>query len=224
MMLGSVLYLSYGMDSRKKDTRDNRDVTQLRFKKVDYDASRLIKTTPPDRIVLGVDDNRRPVTIPVSRLTEHTYILGGEYQDAWDFMVTTCAQEVKHNNQEIRHIEAAIKNLMDTLDYKLETMIGIDLVTTAGFISEIGDIERFTSADKLAKYAGIAPIDWKSGDRDTMLKTPRATGNCTNCSTTSQPETSTRGETRTSPSTASSTPTIRKSSPRARPNTRPSSV
>ncbi len=77
MILGSVLYLSYGMDNRKKDTRDNRDVTRLNFKKVDYDALKLIKTTLPDRVVLGEDDNRRPVTVPVSRLPEHTYILGG---------------------------------------------------------------------------------------------------------------------------------------------------
>jgi len=93
-----------------------------------------------------------------------------EYQDARDFIVATCVREVKHNNQEIKYIETEIKNLMDELDYKLETMIGIDLVTAAGFVTEIGDIGRFTSADKLAKYAGIAPIDWKSGDRDTILK------------------------------------------------------
>jgi transposase len=93
-----------------------------------------------------------------------------EYQDARDFIVATCVREVKQNNQEIKYIETEIKNLMDELDYKLETMIGIDLVTAAGFVTEIGNIERFASADKLAKYSGIAPIDWKSGDRDTILK------------------------------------------------------
>jgi DNA helicase HerA-like ATPase len=49
----------------------------LRFKKVDYEALKLIKTTPPGRVVLGADDNRYPVTAPVSKPTEHTYILGG---------------------------------------------------------------------------------------------------------------------------------------------------
>ncbi len=77
MILVGVLYLSYGTNDRQKDARDNRDVTRLSFKKVDYDAPRLIKATPPDRIVLGMDDNHCPVTVPVSRLTEHTYILGG---------------------------------------------------------------------------------------------------------------------------------------------------
>jgi hypothetical protein len=93
-----------------------------------------------------------------------------EYQKARDFMVTTCVKEVKHNNREIKNIETAIKNLMNELDYKLETMIGIDLVTAAGFIAEIGDIGRFSSSDKLAKYSGIAPIDYSSSDVERILK------------------------------------------------------
>jgi hypothetical protein len=61
-----------------------------------------------------------------------------EYQSARDFMVTACVREVKHNNREIRNIETAIKKLMDELDYKPETMIGIDLVTGAGFMIKRG--------------------------------------------------------------------------------------
>ncbi len=98
MILVSVLYLSYGMDNRKKDTRDNRDVTHLRFKRVDYDAFRLIKATPPDRVVLGVDDNHHPVTVPVSRLAEHTYILGGTDAGKTSLVVLPlCIQAVRRN-------------------------------------------------------------------------------------------------------------------------------
>ncbi len=98
LMLAGVLYLSYGMDNRKKDTRDNRDVTRLRFKRVDYDASKLIEATPPDRIVLGVDDNHHPVTVPVSRLTEHTYILGGTGAGKTSLIVLPlCIQAVRRN-------------------------------------------------------------------------------------------------------------------------------
>jgi transposase len=93
-----------------------------------------------------------------------------EYQPARDFLVTSCVKEVKHNNQEIKKIETAIKSLMHELGYKLETMIGIDLVTAASFISEIGDSERFSSSDKLAKYSGIAPIDYSSGEKERILK------------------------------------------------------
>jgi hypothetical protein len=54
---------------------------------------------------------------------------------------------------------------MDRLDYRLETMIGVDLVTAAGFVAGIGDISRFSSADKLARYCGIAPVEYSSGDK-----------------------------------------------------------
>ncbi len=98
VMLVGVLYLSYGTDNRKKDTRDNRDVTHLCFKKVDYDALRLIKATPSDRIILGVDDNRRPVTVPVSKLTEHTYVLGGTGAGKTSLVVLPlCIQAVRRN-------------------------------------------------------------------------------------------------------------------------------
>lgn len=93
-----------------------------------------------------------------------------EYQEVRDFMVTTCVKEVKHNSQEIKNIEQAIKKLMGELGYKLETMIGIDLVTAAGFIAEIGDIGRFSSSDKLAKYSGIAPVIYSSGEKDRKIK------------------------------------------------------
>jgi hypothetical protein len=98
MILVGVLYLSYGMDSRERDARDNRDVTHLRFKKIDYNALRLIKATPPDWVALGVDDNRRPVTVPVSKLTEHTYILGGTGAGKTSLVVLPlCVQAVRRN-------------------------------------------------------------------------------------------------------------------------------
>ena len=37
-------------------------------------------------------------------------------------------------------------------------MPGIDIVAAANILSEIGNIERFPNASKLAKFAGIAPV------------------------------------------------------------------
>jgi hypothetical protein len=98
VMLASALYLNYGMDVRKKSARDNRDVTSLRFQKITYDSSRLIETTPPDRILLGVDDNHRPVTVPASKLTEHTYILGGSGAGKTSLVVLPlCIQAIRRH-------------------------------------------------------------------------------------------------------------------------------
>lgn len=93
-----------------------------------------------------------------------------ELQDSRDFLVTTIVKELKHNNEEIKKIEKEIKNIMSRLGYKLETMIGIDLVTAAALIAEIGDIGRFKNADKLANYAGIAPVRYASGEKDKSFK------------------------------------------------------
>ena len=103
-------------------------------------------------------------------LVEYDNIEVSEYQDSRDFMVRTFVRQLKQNNEEIKLIEVEIKNIMDLLGYRLETMIGIDLVTAAAFVSEIGNIDRFPNADKLAKYAGIAPVIFSSGDKDRKFR------------------------------------------------------
>jgi len=93
-----------------------------------------------------------------------------QYQESRDFMVKTFVRQLKQNNEELKLLEAEMKNIMARLGYKLETMLGVDLVTAASFVSEIGDIERFPSADKLAKYAGISPVIFSSGDKDKKFR------------------------------------------------------
>ncbi|WP_099190640.1 IS110 family RNA-guided transposase [Tepidibacter mesophilus] len=93
-----------------------------------------------------------------------------KFQESRDFMIQTFVKELRHNNEELKKIEKEIKNIMDRLGYKLETMIGVDIVTAASLVAEIGDIGRFASSAKLAKYAGIAPVKFSSGDRDRSFR------------------------------------------------------
>lgn len=86
------------------------------------------------------------------------------FQDSRDFMVSNCVKEIKQNNAELSTIEKEIKKLMKMLPYKLESFKGIDFITAAAIVAEIGDINRFASADKLAKFAGICPVSRSSGD------------------------------------------------------------
>ena len=89
-----------------------------------------------------------------------------EYQDMRDFIVITAIRQIKDNMRTIKTIEDEILNILPLFGCKLETMPGISFVTAAALIAEIGDISRFTSADKLAKYAGIAPVQYSSGQSD----------------------------------------------------------
>ena len=93
-----------------------------------------------------------------------------ELQDNRDFMVSLCIEELKHNSGEMAKIEAEIKNIMVMTGYKLESMIGLDLVSAAAIVAEIGDIRRFASADKLSKYAGISPVTYSSGEKSRTFK------------------------------------------------------
>lgn len=93
-----------------------------------------------------------------------------KYQESRDFMVITCIKQIRQNEEDIRNLENEMQKLMSELGQKLETMIGIDLVAAASFIAEIGNIHRFATADKLAKYAGISPISYSSGQKDRRFK------------------------------------------------------
>lgn len=42
---------------------------------------------------------------------------------------------------------------------------GIELVTASALIAEIGDVRRFPNANKLARFAGIAPVYFGSGGK-----------------------------------------------------------
>ena len=100
-----------------------------------------------------------------------------EFQESRDFMIGTFVKELRHNNEEVEKIVKEIKNIMKRLGYKLETMIGVELVTAASLVAEIGDIGRFASSSKLAKYAGIAPVKYSSGDRDRSFRNKQGNRN-----------------------------------------------
>ena len=63
----------------------------------------------------------------------------------------------------IEKIDQKLEKAIDKCDYKLTTMPGISYTLAAEFIANIRNINRFDSADKLARYAGLAPAEYSSG-------------------------------------------------------------
>gem|GEM_PF-645364 len=88
-----------------------------------------------------------------------------EYQEARDFIVRSIVRDVRFKKKEIGEVEKELKRTVDLLGYRLDTMPGIDTVTACALVSQIGDISRFSSADKLARFAGIAPIKFSSAGK-----------------------------------------------------------
>ena len=68
---------------------------------------------------------------------------------------------------EIDEIEASIKRIMDEeIHSPIITIPGISYRMGAMIIAEIGDFNRFDSADKILAYAGMSPSTYQSGQLD----------------------------------------------------------
>ncbi|MBA2874573.1 IS110 family RNA-guided transposase [Thermaerobacillus caldiproteolyticus] len=88
-----------------------------------------------------------------------------QYQETRDFLVQSMVRDLRFKKQEMALVEGELRKLMKLLDYQLETMPGIDVVTASALVAEIGDIQCFPNANKLARYAGIAPVHFGSGGK-----------------------------------------------------------
>lgn len=93
-----------------------------------------------------------------------------DFQEKRDFIVKGLVKHIRFTEREVARIEREIASLMKQLGFQLETMTGIELVTAAELVAEIGDIHRFASPDKLARFAGIAPIAVGSGNKHRNYK------------------------------------------------------
>lgn len=88
-----------------------------------------------------------------------------EYQDSRDFLTQSLVRDLEHQKMELSQVEKEIEKMLLTFDYKLMTMPGIGIAFASKLIAEIGDIERFKNANKLARYSGVAPVKFSSSGK-----------------------------------------------------------
>jgi len=81
-----------------------------------------------------------------------------DYQSGRDLILQSIARQILFNQQEMKQLERMQGELLKELGYHLEIIPGINTVTASALVAHIGDIKRFRNADKLANYAGVAPI------------------------------------------------------------------
>lgn len=92
------------------------------------------------------------------------------YQEERNTIIKMLVKQIKDNNKRLEEIEQQIIDLYDKTNCKLHTYPCLDKITSACMLSEIGNINRFKDSGKLAKYAGIAPIEKSSGGTEKQLK------------------------------------------------------
>ncbi|MCR8843744.1 IS110 family transposase [Paenibacillus sp. SC116] len=88
-----------------------------------------------------------------------------DYQESRDSIVLAYTRTIAFLKKELASVEEKIEGLMKQLGFQLETITGVNVVTAADLIAEIGDIHRFSSPDKLARFAGVAPVTVGSGNK-----------------------------------------------------------
>lgn len=80
--------------------------------------------------------------------------------------LTDMTAEVADLNRRVRDLDTTIKELVTPLAPSLLQITGISHTSAAVLIAEIGDITRFPSSAKLARYTGCAPIPVYSSDKE----------------------------------------------------------
>lgn len=73
--------------------------------------------------------------------------------------------QLRQLQDHINEMERMIDETLLQSDSKLQTMPGIGPVIEITILSRVGSIEKFSSASKLARHAGIAPVDNSSGGK-----------------------------------------------------------
>jgi transposase len=88
-----------------------------------------------------------------------------------DLALKAHLEELKHLRQIIANLNRAILALSGTEEYRpdvllLKTVPGISTLTAMTLLTELYDISRFSSLDKLASYTGLTPVIRSSGETE----------------------------------------------------------
>ena len=90
----------------------------------------------------------------------------GSYMPAKSLELKHTIKLIQELDAEIEEIESEIKSSMDKIDSPILTIPGISYRMGAMILAEIGDFNRFSSADKILAYAGMSPSTYQSGQLD----------------------------------------------------------
>jgi len=136
----------------------------------------------PEHMTLNIEEltefleTRSNKVLGVERATKIYNLIHNEqyenigYQHERNILIIMLVKQIKHNNKQIEELSNSIISLYDELGFKLHTINSLSKVTSAEIIAQIGNINRFANKDKLARYAGIAPVNFSSGGKDKSIR------------------------------------------------------
>ncbi len=123
------------------------------IKKISRDkikADRMLKLAEASKCSIGITTGLEAATL------EKTYIL----------------DEVKDLKQRLAHMDRRLKYYLDQIEYSkyLLSIPGVGTVIAAGFLGEVGDISKYSSAKEIIKLAGLNLVEISSGQKKGVKK------------------------------------------------------
>ena len=94
-----------------------------------------------------------------------------KYQDERDMVTLSIVRDLQHYNKELDKVDEMLEKMYKNLGCTLTTIPGVNVITAVKILSEIGDIKRFGNANKLAQFAGIAPLHLSSSGKGKDMAT-----------------------------------------------------
>jgi len=98
---------------------------------------------------------------------------GVQHQQYRDTVIQSTIRQIRFAMEELERLEEAMRIFLKEFDCTLTSMVGIDTVTAARMLAYIGDIRKFSTPAKLARYAGVAPVTYASGKKDAQYANHR---------------------------------------------------
>lgn len=94
----------------------------------------------------------------------------GQSDDFYAFQIKQTIETILFFNKQIESYEKEIASIMKEYGQVILSIPGIGEITGAMILSEIGNINKFSSADKLLAFAGLDPSVYQSGEYEVNLK------------------------------------------------------
>jgi len=94
-------------------------------------------------------------------------------KDSFSLQIKLLIDQIRFIEAQVSDVESEIRTILYKLNANLTTIPGIGAVTGATILSEIGDIERFSTPSKLVAFAGLDASVSQSGEKAGYYKTSK---------------------------------------------------
>ena len=92
-------------------------------------------------------------------------VKNNNFQDARDMVTLSIVSDLQHYDSQLAEVDKMLEQMYKMLGCTLTTIPGVNVITAVKILAEIGDIKRFGNANKLAQFAGIAPLHLSSSGK-----------------------------------------------------------